>query len=356
MRRIRILAGDLIGFNKQLIQGFDMYRRDLAGRLGLRAEVETYDSLVQLEERVAAPDGDMLMLMPRFSERADDLCDVLVRAREAAPERRLVFLDSHDQTSTPHFPVLPHVDRYVKSKMLRNVDDYQTDYGGGYVFSDWYARQYDFDLEDWHFGSIPDPAYADRIVSGWNFAVMPRLRWIARADGLLPRRLESRPYEINLRFALPARDVDREWYQDYRLRCREATDPLKSRFQATREDRVNQLRFLYQLRQSRAVFSPFGWGEVCWRDYEAVACGALLIKPSMEHLVTTPDIFVAGETYVATQWDNSDLAERVEYYLANLDEAQEIANNASRALRDYFERGGFVDDVRRTILPVFETP
>ena len=32
------------------------------------------------------------------------------------------------------------------------------------------------------------------------------------------------------------------------------------------------------------LLSPFGWGEICYRDFEAIMCGNILVKPDMSHL------------------------------------------------------------------------
>ena len=100
---------------------------------------------------------------------------------------------------------------------------------------------------------------------------------------------------------------------------------------------------------SKVVFSPFGWGELCFRDYEAVYCGCLLVKPSMDHVVTSPDIFEAGVTYVPVKWDLSDLTEKIEYYLAHTGEAEAIVKEGQHRLRDYYRQGRFVGDFLRTI-------
>lgn len=31
-----------------------------------------------------------------------------------------------------------------------------------------------------------------------------------------------------------------------------------------------------------AAISPFGWGKICYRDFEATLCGAASIKPNMD--------------------------------------------------------------------------
>ena len=41
---------------------------------------------------------------------------------------------------------------------------------------------------------------------------------------------------------------------------------------------------------SKFIFSPFGWGEFCYRDYEAILCGCVLIKPIIEYISHVPDI------------------------------------------------------------------
>ena len=42
------------------------------------------------------------------------------------------------------------------------------------------------------------------------------------------------------------------------------------------------------MRHSRICISPFGYGEICWRDFEAILCGCLVVKPDMSHVETNP--------------------------------------------------------------------
>ena len=109
---------------------------------------------------------------------------------------------------------------------------------------------------------------------------------------------------------------------------------------------VGRSDYLRELSASKLCFSPFGYGEVCWRDYEAVMCGTLLIKPDTSHVRTDPDIFVAGETYVPIRWDFADLEEKVRYYLSHEDERRAIVERAWSVLRDYACSERFVDQMR----------
>jgi hypothetical protein len=89
-------------------------------------------------------------------------------------------------------------------------------------------------------------------------------------------------------------------------------------------------------------FSPFGYGEVCWRDYEAVIAGSMLLKPDMSHIESSPDIFIPGQTYVPLRWDLSDLEEKAKHYAQNDAERIRIAENALAVLSDYARSSGFV--------------
>lgn len=64
-------------------------------------------------------------------------------------------------------------------------------------------------------------------------------------------------------------------------------------------------------RRSRVVVSPWGNGELCHRDFDAMWCGAVLVKPMSDHLRTDPLMFKDGITYFACKPDWSDLREVV---------------------------------------------
>ncbi len=64
--------------------------------------------------------------------------------------------------------------------------------------------------------------------------------------------------------------------------------------------------------RSKEVVSPWGWGEACHRDYEAWLLGAVLVKPSMSHVWSWPDIYVPTETYIPCRLDFADVPEIVD--------------------------------------------
>ena len=90
-----------------------------------------------------------------------------------------------------------------------------------------------------------------------------------------------------------------------------------------------------------------GYGEVCWRDFEAILYGSLLVKPDMSHVETTPQIFEPFKTYVPVTWDFSDIDEKISYYLDNEDISQTIVENAYKTLHNYIHNGGILDQYAR---------
>jgi spore maturation protein CgeB len=97
--------------------------------------------------------------------------------------------------------------------------------------------------------------------------------------------------------------------------------------------------------RSKIIISPFGFGEICFRDFEAVCCGCLLVKPRMDHVRTKPDIFLPEETYVPIAWDCSDLAEKTAWYLSHPANAQRIAATARERLVEYYRSAGYAQDI-----------
>jgi hypothetical protein len=91
---------------------------------------------------------------------------------------------------------------------------------------------------------------------------------------------------------------------------------------------VSQKQYYRELGDSKIVLSPFGWGEVCFRDFEAILSGALLFKPDMSHLETFPNVYIPYETYIPLDWEGGDLLEKTKRYLEDEKERIRIVKNA----------------------------
>lgn len=345
MPTLDILTHTRRGFFMMHLAGFELYRRELLRDLGLETRVVEYAGREGLRRGLGECRGDAAMVVTDWSWTTEELAGAFRGARGSG--RKLVYFDCFDQTSTPYLGLLPDVDLYLKAKMLAPRGAYLREYRGGYVVTDALAKG-GMDLSGWTFGSVADPAYLDRLEPGWSFGYSRRIRWLLRFNRLAPHPWRLRDLDLHARFSPPQRD-NQEWYEQYRARAFDAAERLRGAMRVTPPQRVSMRKYYLEMRRCRMVFSPFGWGELCLRDYEAAAAGCVLLKPDMGHVRTSPDIFEAGVTYAPVAWDFSDLERVCEGLRSRPEEARSIAAAGQQRLAAALEGGGFVRDVGRVL-------
>lgn len=265
---------------------------------------------------------------------------ILARIRETSPGARVVYLDWFAPTDLRFAELLgPHVDLYVKKHVLRDRSQYGQETFGDTNLMDYYGRANGLDHTPVRF-TIPD-GFLDKLVVGPSFAtadfILPTLDTATLPQG-------DRPIDLHARIAVGGTP----WYQAMRAQCHEAAEALSqgaSGLNVVTGTGIRHDQFLAELRSSRICFSAFGYGEVCWRDYEAIQNGAVLLKQDMGHVETVPDVFVADETYVPVRWDLSDFEDKVHGLLADPDRCARIAQNAHDVLTGWARSEAFVDQV-----------
>ena len=83
--------------------------------------------------------------------------------------------------------------------------------------------------------------------------------------------------------------------------------------------------------------------------------GSLLIKPDMSHMVTYPDWYADGETYISYKWDFSNFNDSLRMVTdsSRQEERLKIASNAQNLYRFHLSERGredFVSHIRRQLL------
>jgi len=234
------------------------------------------------------------------------------------PQAKIAFMDwfapLHIRYSNS---IDPYIDSYIKKQTFTNFANYNKPTIGDTNLSDYYAKRHNIDLPGMTF--IAPVGFEKKLRLWPNFYLSPQM--VDLFLGKFPS-VQSRPIDLHARIA----SKGDAWYQAMRSESIQAVKNL-SGIKIASEGRVKRNKFFAELRNSKIVFSPFGYGEVCWRDYEAYATGSLLIKPSVDHLKTSDNSFVEGETYVGINWDLSDFEEKLNKFLAE-DCREKIARNA----------------------------
>jgi hypothetical protein len=326
------------------IYPFHFYEKILRDRWGYEVREIGLDALLKNPD--SAPKGaDVVCFQAWIEKTPEELRAIVALLRQQHPAAKLAFLDLCAPTDLRFASSIgADIDLYVKKHVLRDRSAYDRPTRGDTNLTDWYGAHYGETLPAVHF-ELP-AGFMDKLLVGPSFVTAPYM---------LPRffAVSEAPVGGNRRYDLHARlggVGTRNWYEKMRADALGCVRKLHDAA-VTPQTFVNKRAYMRELGQSKVCFSPFGYGEVCWRDYEAVFSGALLVKPDMSHLETIPDVFVPHETYVPIRWDFADLGEVVSRYLADEPRRLEIARAAYAAMHRFARSAQFADQLDRLFDP-----
>jgi len=267
--------------------------------------------------------------------------------------KKIVFFCGQPEAGNNRMDILPYVDKLFYKSVFTDRGNYCKNLYGKNLFSDFYHTQYGIkDNPQYIFNSQLTKEDSLKPELSWNIGLGTYPRWnmrqrlgtiLARTNmpslgnsiGSMPLKKmfsglkdfsdKSRSINVHARIdpvTCPSIAHQRVLFLDIISKLPEENKKLFL------TGMTSQKHYYSELKKSKIVLSPFGWGEVCFRDFEAILCGALLLKPDMSHLVTWPNVYIPNETYVPLKWDGSDLLEKSLYYLNDDAERNRIASNA----------------------------
>jgi hypothetical protein len=340
--------------NNQIYPFFDN-RKQLKREIGLEFKHIQAISFADIESAFQTESADIFFIRPSWRESTDEAKRVMQKLRQKQPEAKIIFIDPFDQISSTFFEILPYVDHFLKYQRLKDSSQYKQSLKGGTVITDFMVRELGYDLNGWEITSEIPEGYEHRIETGWFITLGQKFK---RSLVKKPMPWERAKKDIDVTcHVLYASKSNIEWYALHRMAAIDQLRSLSGQYKLAIsgefvENRtVSTRQYINDSRRSRIMVSPFGWGELTWRDYEAVCFGCLLVKPAVEHIEVEPNIFIPGKTYVPVRWDFSDLQEKCDYYLQNPQEANLIIDNARRAYRAYFEQSRFVHKIATLLQP-----
>ncbi len=256
--------------------------------------------------------------------------------------KKVIHFDLQSHSGMPHTKMLPYVDLYVKKQLLKNQSIYLKSFHGHRVFTDYYFNNFGVtDTDDIYSEPIANENDLGKLRLGWNSS-------LANYTFLGPYR--SKLYRITklpffLKFPKPyAKPAN---HRSNALSCRISTKYTRNTITYQREqlskalaselntNRVARKQYYQELASSQIVVSPFGWGEICYRDYEVFLAGSTLVKPDMSHLETWPNLYIPNETYIPFKWDISDAREVIEEYKNDKTKCLEIASKGQNNYAKY---------------------
>lgn len=281
---------------------------------------------------------DAVCLQTWFDLTPTALAELVDTIQAAWPMAKIAYFDWFAPTDLRYAEVLhPRIAAYVKKQILRDFSQYNQPTFGDTNLTDYYSRRCGLDLPSTRF-HIPDGFQAKLWLSP-HFAF---------SDHMLPYFLGQFPAQDQRTIDLHARIAVKgtEWYTKMRQEALDKVSAWEDKAAVVCRGRVSRQEYFAELFNAKLCFSPFGYGEVCWRDFEAMFTGSLLLKPDMSHLSCYPEAFIPFKTYVPLAWDLSDFDEKVEYYLHHPEARATIARNAFELMAGYFRQRAFISDVQ----------
>ena len=268
--------------------------------------------------------------------------------------KSVFYFDTTDSSGCIQNEVFDYVDLYFKSQILKNKDLYKKKLYGSRIYSDYFHKK--FKVRD-NFIMFQRPltdSNLKKLKLSWNSSLanyslkgkmlMLGYKYLKNYDFLfLPKKKYipslTRPnlflYKGNFEYERNTISWQR---QQIFKKMKKSID--------TR--RVNLIKYYNLLKKSKVVISPFGWGEINYKDYEAFIYGNLLFKPDVSHIQTWPELFYRNKTYLQFKWDLSDFDKKIKNIKTNFEEYIHIAENGQK---NYFKflNGKSQDFVNRLI-------
>jgi len=293
-------------------------------------------------------DTNSTLFMERWFQHRDprDLTpeDFALMKRLRDKYKTIVFFNGQPEAGTNRLDLLPFVDRLFYKSVFADKDNYSKDLYGKNLYADYYHRRYGVtDAPEYRCSPAPERGDLSRVALSWNIGLgrYPRRNWPQRAGVILARagvpglRWLFRGPEPSAppNFSGEGRSIAVHARIDP-VPCESIAYQRKLFINLVRGDNrflsglAPQGQYYRELMDAKMTLSPFGWGEVCFRDFEAIISGSLLLKPDMSHLSTWPDVYVPYETYIPLDWDGGDLMEKTARYLGDPAERARIARNA----------------------------
>jgi hypothetical protein len=264
--------------------------------------------------------------------------------------RSIILFDTSD-TCTIQFYLLPHVALYCKKQLFKDSSVYEYNLYDSRLFADYYDKKYRISRQDGSFFKSTKNNQYDiylenkhKIRISWNIllAISNYLNSFAKTAFVLGKNFylkygstnTSKKYIISGNFYKDYKKPSAA-FQRKKLHQLLSNHNLSERFTIGTVPKKQYRRNIFE---SEFVVSPFGWGEVCYRDFEAFIAGAALIKPDMGHINTWPDLYVPGRTYYPISWDFKNWDEQFNAILSDDKKRKEMAKYSQEQFKNLWSK------------------
>lgn len=334
-RRVAIFC-DINHISYAQLYPFLYYHADLRDLYDVEIRCFPFSELIKGNMRNAVK-ADIILLQPWFTIDPLVLRESSEKILSMGSNTEISFIDSFAHNDLRLAPYLPDTLRYyLKKSLYVDPTNYMMAFRGDTIHNQYYADLYGLEAKPRSFDTPQSVLQKLRLSP--NFFTSPK--FIHEFETLARPTQHGRTLDVLTRLGTHGAAV----YQHTRQENLKVLENIKG-ITVSEKNRISHAEYMQEMRRSKLCFSPFGYGELCWRDVEAMLAGSVLIKPNMDHLQTLPNLYDDGKTYLSVKWDLSDL-EDVIYKALNDEELRiSITTEAHKRVTRYVRNRQFVTDM-----------
>ena len=323
--------------------------------------------------------GDLLIIIRRYE--VDNLSkEILEKEINYFYKRfkKIIYFDDSAALSKINWNIVNMIDLYCKRGLLKDREQYKRKLYGGRIYSDFYHNEFNIcDKKEANSSvDISNKYDWDKVDIAWNIGIgiyFLKGNYVQNnLNNFLKKgsRIYSQFFNSNINKFISSRYIDfminnlsesvrgfkhkgimgRISSEGYLETVGYQRKKIKEKLEE-RQINTEKISFHKYLKESdnfSAFISPFGWGEICFRDFESILLGKVLIKPNCDHIDTWPNIY-KNNMYLPINWKLDNFEEVIQKSLEK--EAIETVNiarlNYKSALQQINQR---VDKIIKKVL------
>ena len=239
--------------------------------------------------------------------------------------KKLIYIHDNDNCAID-LEIYKIVDLYIKKQHYKNQSIYFKKLLSNTIYGDYYIRKDNYLEKDIH--NI-------KINKLNKLRLCPNICWSNFSPNSLKRKIFFRTVGLNLKFysylilhnykkeLKKLKNRNQKNFDGQRnifsyFNCHGYSEgegfqrKIISNILKLNNDNISYHKYKKLLKSANVILSPFGWGEICFRDREAYNSGGVLLKPNMNHIETFPNLYKEKISYISLKWDLSNLKEAKE--------------------------------------------
>ncbi len=297
-------------------------------------------------------DSDYLFLNSRYFKSQNGFVELSEIKKIQNINTNLYWFDMRDSAGTTQFEVLPYVKKYIKKSYYKNKNLYSIKMSGGRYYTDFYINKYQLKDTNEYQIKLLDKRYESKLILGWNIGVAFFFNYLENSSfdyykELLNCKFSKKKLfskKLNFQnnwnnddkktdvFCLMNKKFSRASVGFQRNLLQNKLSKLKN-ITITNNIRLNKRKYYKTLINSKVSTGAYGWGEVCYREFEAIRCGTAFMFPNMSNIDTWPNIYLDGVTYISYDLDFNNFEEKLNELVFNLKLRKELVSNSQEILQ-----------------------